>query len=81
MSTEPFTVSPDYHVIKESSVVSADAEVEEKTGSIFKGWYFIAIPLGILLFLVVAVLIIRAYNIQKYKKLRRHRHYNRLKRG
>ena len=47
----------------------------------FKGWYFIAIPLGILLFLVVAVLIIRAYNIRKYRKLRRHRHYNRLKRG
>lgn len=81
MSTEPFTVSPDYHVIKESSVAFGDAEMTEREGSIFKGWYFIAIPLGVLLLLAVAVLIIRAYNIRKYRKLRRHRHYNRLKRG
>ncbi len=79
MSTEPFTISPTYHIIKESAVVEADAAVEEKNGSIFKAWYFIAIPLGIFFFLVVAVLVIRAYNIRKYRRLRRHRHYSRLK--
>ncbi len=81
MSTEAFTISPAYHVIKESAVVEADVSVDEESGAIFKGWYFIAIPLAVILFLVVAVLGIRAYNIRKYKKLRKHRHYNRLKRG
>ena len=65
--------------MKESSVVAADASIE-KEKSTFRWWIFIAIPGGILLALTVLVLCIRAYNIRKYRKLRRHRHYQKLKR-
>lgn len=77
MSTGKFSVSPEYHIVKESSVVSSDAELGNE-GSTFKWWVFILIPLGVFGTLVVIVLIIRAYNIRKYKKLRRHQHYRRL---
>ncbi len=77
MSTGEFSLSPEYHIVKESMVISSDAEIE-KEGSTFRWWIFILVPLGIIGALVVIILIIRAYNIRKYKKLRRHRHYRRL---
>ncbi len=77
MSTVNFNVSPEYHIVKEASVVSGDAEFE-KEGSTFRWWIFLLIPLGIIAALAIIILIIRAYNIRKYEKLRRHRHYKRL---
>ena len=77
MSTVEFSLSPEYHIVKESMVISSDAEIE-KEESTFRWWIFILVPLGIIGALVVIILIIRAYNIRKYKKLRRHRHYRRL---
>ena len=77
MSTGGFTLSPEYHIVKESMVISSEAEME-KEGSTFRWWIFIAIPLGVIGAFVVIILIIRAYNIRKYQKLRRHRHYRRL---
>ena len=77
MSTGNFSVSPEYHIVKESSVISSDAEFE-KEGSTFRWWIFILIPLGVIGAFVIIILIIRAYNIRKYQKLRRHRHYRRL---
>ena len=77
MLTGSFSLSPEYHIVKESALISSDAEIEREE-STFRWWIFIAIPFGILALLVVIVLAIRAYNIQKYKKLRRHRHYTRL---
>ncbi len=77
MLTGNFTVSPEYHIVKESSVISSDVEFENEE-STFRWWIFILIPLGVVGGLVVIILLIRAYNIRKYKKLRRHRHYRRL---
>lgn len=77
MSTGNFSVSPEYHIVKESSVISSDAEFE-KEGSTFRWWIFILIPLGVIGAFIIIILIIRAYNIRKYQKLRRHRHYRRL---
>ena len=77
MSTGNFTISPEYHIVKESSVISSDAEFENEK-STFRWWIFILIPVGVIGAFVVIILIIRAYNIKKYKKLRRHRHYRRL---
>ncbi len=77
MSTGSFTLSPEYHIVKESAVISSEAEIE-KEGSTFKWWIFILIPLGVIGTLVVIILIIRAYNIRKYNRLRKHRHYRRL---
>ncbi len=77
MSTANFSLSPEYHIVKESSVISTDAEMD-KEGSTFRWWIFIAIPFGVIAVLALAVLMIRAYNIKKYEKLRRHRHYKRL---
>ena len=79
MATNDVSIRPEYHIVKESSVVAADASIE-KEKSTFRWWIFIAIPGGILLALTVLVLCIRAYNIRKYRKLRRHRHYQKLKR-
>lgn len=77
MSTGSFSVSPEYHIVKESSVISSDSEMKNDK-STFRWWIFILIPLGVIGAFVVIILIIRAYNIRKYKKLRRHRHYRRL---
>ncbi len=77
MSTDSFKISPEYHIVKESSVISSDAEMEIE-GKTFKWWVFILIPFGVLGVLALTILIIRAYNIKKYEKLRRHRHYKRL---
>ena len=77
MSTGGFTLSPEYHIVKESMVISSEVEIE-KEGSTFKWWVFILIPLGVIGVFVIIILIIRAYNIRKYQKLRRHRHYRRL---
>ena len=77
MSTGNFSISPEYHIVKETSVISSDAEFE-KEESTFRWWIFILIPLGVICSFVVIILIIRAYNIRKYNKLRRHRHYRRL---
>lgn len=79
MATNGVSIRPEYHIVKESSVVAADASIE-KEKSTFRWWIFIAIPGGILLALTVLVLCVRAYNIRKYRKLRRHRHYQKLKR-
>ncbi len=81
MLTEDFTVSPEYHIIKESAVQGGEAEFEGEAPAeerAFKWWIFIAIPFGVIAFVAVIILIIRAYNIRKYEKLRRHRHYKRL---
>ncbi|MBR5310838.1 MAG: D-alanyl-D-alanine carboxypeptidase [Oscillospiraceae bacterium] len=78
MLTESFTLSPEYHIVKESQVISTDAEFETNEESTFRWWIFILIPFGIIAALIIIILIIRAYNIRKYKKLRRHRHYRRL---
>lgn len=77
MTTSAFSISPEYHIVKESAVVSSDAEIKNGE-STFKWWVFILIPFGVLGTFAVIILIIRAYNIRKYKKLRRHRHYRRL---
>lgn len=77
MKTESFKISPEYHIIKESSVVSADAKFDEEKTT-FRWWIFLVIPLGVFAFLALIVLLIRIYNIRKYNKLRRHRHYKRL---
>lgn len=79
MSTEDISLIPGYHIVKESALVEADASIA-KEKSTFRWWVFILIPIGVVIFLVVLVLCIRAYNIRKYKKLRRHRHYQKLKR-
>lgn len=80
MATEGISLRPEYHIIKEADIVSADASIE-KEKSAFRWWIFIAIPFGVVLVLALLVLCIRAYNIRKYRKLRRHRHYQKLKRG
>lgn len=77
MSTSGFTISPEYHIVKESALISGDSEIKSEE-STFRWWIFIVIPLGIIGALVILVLIIRAYNIKKYNRLRRHRHYRRL---
>ena len=77
MSTGTFYISPEYHIAKESVVVSGDAEMETDK-STFRWWIFILIPFGVIAFFAIVILIIRAYNIRKYEKLRRHRHYRRL---
>ena len=77
MSTSDFSLSPEYHIVKESSVISSDSEIKNEE-STFRWWIFIAIPFGILGALIIIILIIRAYNIRKYNRLRKHRHYRRL---
>lgn len=77
MLTGNFTLSPEYHIVKESSVISSETEIKNEEAA-FRWWIFIAIPFGILAVLVIIVLIIRAYNIRKYNRLRKHRHYRRL---
>lgn len=77
MATSGFSVSPEYHIVKESSVISSDAEIKNEN-STFRWWIFIAIPLGVIAVIAIIILIIRAYNIRKYDRLRRHRHYRRL---
>ena len=77
MNTSAFSLSPEYHIVKESSVISSDAEIETEETT-FRWWIFIAIPFGIIGTLAVIILIIRAYNIRKYNRLRKHRHYKRL---
>ena len=67
------------NLMKESGVVEGDASIK-KEGSTFRWWIFIVIPVGIIAGLVLLVLCIRAYNIRKYRRLRRHRHYQKLKR-
>lgn len=77
MATSSFSISPEYHIVKESSVISSEAEIKNEN-STFRWWIFIAIPLGILAVLAIIIFIIRAYNIRKYNRLRKHRHYRRL---
>ncbi len=77
MATSSFSVSPEYHIVKESSVISSEAEIKNEN-STFRWWIFIAIPFGILAVLAIIIFIIRAYNIRKYNRLRKHRHYRRL---
>ncbi|MBR3963716.1 MAG: D-alanyl-D-alanine carboxypeptidase [Oscillospiraceae bacterium] len=77
MATSPFKISPEYHIVKESSVISSEAEIKNEKSE-FRWWIFIVIPLGIITALAVIILIIRAYNIRKYNRLRKHRHYRRL---
>ncbi|MBQ4546669.1 MAG: D-alanyl-D-alanine carboxypeptidase [Oscillospiraceae bacterium] len=77
MLTGTFTLSPEYHIVKESAVISTDTEIGGEK-STFRWWIFIAIPFGVFAVLVIIILIIRAYNIRKYNRLRRHRHYRRL---
>jgi D-alanyl-D-alanine carboxypeptidase len=77
MSTSGFSVSPEYHIVKESSVISSDAEIKNEN-STFRWWIFIAIPFGVIAAFAIIILIIRAYNIRKYNRLRKHQHYRRL---
>jgi len=77
MLTGTFALSPEYHIVKESAVISTDTEIGGEK-STFRWWIFIAIPFGVFAVLVIIILIIRAYNIRKYNRLRRHRHYRRL---
>lgn len=77
MLTGTFTLSPEYHIAKEAAVISGDTDIKTEE-STFRWWIFIAIPFGIFAALVIIILIIRAYNIRKYNRLRRHRHYRRL---
>lgn len=77
MLTGSFFLSPEYHIVKESAVISSETEIKNENVT-FRWWIFIAIPFGVLAALVVIILIIRAYNIRKYNRLRRHRHYRRL---
>ncbi len=77
MSTSSFTISPEYHIVKESSVISSDSEIKNEK-STFRWWIFVLIPLCVITALAIIILIIRAYNIRKYNRLRRHRHYRRL---
>lgn len=77
MSTTSFRISPEYHIVKESSVISSDSEIKNEK-STFRWWIFILIPLCVIAVLAIIILIIRAYNIRKYNRLRRHRHYRRL---
>ena len=77
MATSSFSISPEYHIVKESSVISSEAEIKNEN-STFRWWIFIAIPFGILAVLAIIIFIIRAYNIRKYNRLRKHRHYRRL---
>ena len=79
MATDDVTVRPEYHIVKESGVVEGDASIK-KEGSTFRWWIFIVIPVGIIAGLALLVLCIRAYNIRKYRRRRRHRHYQKLKR-
>lgn len=79
MATEDISVIPGYHIVKESALVEADVSIG-KEKSTFRWWIFILIPAGVVIFLIILILCIRAYNIRKYKKLRRHRHYQKLKR-
>ena len=78
MTTFGFSISPEYHIIKESTVISSDAEIQNTEEKTFRWWIFILIPVGILTAVVVIILIIRAYNIRKYNRLRKHRYYKRL---
>ena len=80
MYTGSFSVSPEYTVIKQSDLLENDAEMQSEKGA-FRWWLFFVIPIGVFLFLALLVLAIRTYNIRRYKKLRRHRHYQRLGRN
>lgn len=77
MLTGEFNISPEYHLVKESSVISSETNIKNDK-STFRWWIFILIPLGVIFVLAIIILMIRAYNIRKYKRLRRHRHYRRL---
>ncbi len=80
METESFSLSPEYHIVK-AGASSGEEEpdpIEEKKE--FRWWLFLVIPLGIFVFLLLAVLVIRTYNLHKYRKQRRHRHYQHLNR-
>ena len=77
MATSSFSVSPEYHIVKESSVISSEAEIKNEN-STFRWWIFIVIPFGIFAALAIIIFIIRAYNIRKYNRLCKHRHYRRL---
>lgn len=77
MHTGEFNISPEYHLVKESSVISSETDIKNDK-STFRWWIFILIPFGVIFVLAIIILIIRAYNIRKYKRLRRHRHYRRL---
>ena len=68
----------EYHIIKESTVISSDAEIQNTEERTFRWWIFIAIPFGVIAAFAIIILIIRAYNIRKYNRLRKHRHYKRL---
>ena len=78
MTTSGFSISPEYHIIKESTVISSDAEIQNTEERTFRWWIFVLIPVGVLTAVVVIILIIRAYNIRKYNRLRKHRYYKRL---
>ena len=79
MATSGFSISPEYHIIKESAVISSDAEIQkEEEERAFRWWIFLLIPFVILSVFVIIILIIRAYNIRKYNRLRKHRYYKRL---
>ena len=77
MLTGNFTLSPEYHIVKESSVISSETEIKTEEAA-FRWWIFIAIPFGVIAAFAIIILIIRAYNIRKYNRLRKHRHYKRL---
>lgn len=82
METETIKVIPQSFLAKESDTKEKDAEINDREErSKFRWWIFILIPIGFLIFLLFLVLAIRFYNIKKYEKIKRHRHYNRLKRG
>lgn len=81
METEPFSIIPQYYIVEESDVLEDDALMENPATpkKTLRWWFFAVIPFGIIGVLGVLVLIIRTYNIYKYKKKRRHKHYASLK--
>ena len=81
METEAFSIIPQYYIVEESDVLEEDAAMENPATpkSTLRWWVFVLIPLGVAGILGVLVLIIRTYNMYKYKKRRRHKHYASLK--
>lgn len=80
METEGFRIIPRNYIVRNSEIKDDSDALSGNDRATYKWWLFIVVPLGVLAGLALLVLVIRAYNIRKYSKLKKHRHYERLKR-
>lgn len=82
METEMIKILPQYFIAKDSNTTGNDSEISDHgERSQFRWWIFVLIPFVFFAVLLLIVMAIRFYNMKKYEKMRKHRHYNRLKHG